>query len=245
LSPGRRPPFIVCPLSSARRARCKPFPSQRRLGGHQVVGGPLPIATAPWVNQAVPAAASGNRPMPRATNGLPASTAGPVGAAQAPDASDNALARAGHRTSHGHRRRAADWDRDREPLFPIPIRMMEMPFARSGWVRAPRGRAHHRHRSRRGGRARSRGAARRRHRAPRALRWSASLGLTLAPLATMPALRALRPSAGYLPPVVKPPRARISVAGQVLYLIERGTPFRKAVDDGDPKEVWRYLRKGH
>jgi hypothetical protein len=65
---------------------------------------------------------------------LPAGRA--VGAAQAPD---NALARVGHRTSHGHRERAAggavrapDWDR--EPLFPIAKRRMEMPFDRAGWI---------------------------------------------------------------------------------------------------------------
>jgi len=45
--------------------------------------------------------------------------------------------------------------------------------------RGPRGRAPHRHQSRRGGTAR-RGGARRRHRAPRASRWHASPGLILA-----------------------------------------------------------------
>jgi hypothetical protein len=50
-----------------------------------------------------------------------------VGAAQAPNAPDNALARG---TPMGTVR-AADWDR--EPLFPIPKRRMEMPFDRAGW----------------------------------------------------------------------------------------------------------------
>jgi hypothetical protein len=83
--------------------------------------------------------------MPRATTACPlrrpathslttaeaifvALAAGRAVAAQAPDAPDNAVAM----DSPMGIVRTADWDR--EPLFPIPKRRMEMPFDRAGWA---------------------------------------------------------------------------------------------------------------